>query len=184
MVVRLSSLVVSFLIGSALFIAASLVLAWTGPTQAPPNGNVSAPINVGTTDQVKNAGLAMNALAVFGNAIISGTSRYLNFGTVAGSSGYGIRDNAGSMEFKRSGGSWNAIPIIPTCPEGNTLVSNGTAWECSSTPQSAVTTFLTSGTSWTVPADWNSSNNTIEVIGGGGGGDTPGSAGGGGGGGR
>lgn len=30
--------------------------------------------------------------------------------------------------------------------------------------------FLTSGTSWTVPSDWDSSNNTIEVIGGGGGG--------------
>ena len=30
--------------------------------------------------------------------------------------------------------------------------------------------YLTSGTSWTVPSDWNSSNNTIEVIGGGGGG--------------
>jgi hypothetical protein len=28
--------------------------------------------------------------------------------------------------------------------------------------------FLTSGTSWTVPNDWNSSNNTIGVIGGGG----------------
>ncbi|MEK7147129.1 MAG: glycine-rich domain-containing protein, partial [Patescibacteria group bacterium] len=30
--------------------------------------------------------------------------------------------------------------------------------------------FLTTGTSWTVPADWNSASNTIEVIGGGGGG--------------
>lgn len=30
--------------------------------------------------------------------------------------------------------------------------------------------FLESGSAWTVPADWNSSNNTIEVIGGGGGG--------------
>lgn len=30
--------------------------------------------------------------------------------------------------------------------------------------------YLTSGTSWTVPSDWNNSNNTIEVIGGGGGG--------------
>ncbi len=36
---------------------------------------------------------------------------------------------------------------------------------------SPVTVFLTSGTSWTVPADWNSSNNTIEVIGGGGAGE-------------
>jgi hypothetical protein len=30
--------------------------------------------------------------------------------------------------------------------------------------------FIISGTSWTVPSDWNSSNNTIETIGGGGGG--------------
>jgi Salmonella virulence plasmid 65kDa B protein/Insecticide toxin TcdB middle/N-terminal region/FG-GAP-like repeat len=30
--------------------------------------------------------------------------------------------------------------------------------------------YLTSGTTWTVPSNWNSSNNTIEVIGGGGGG--------------
>lgn len=30
--------------------------------------------------------------------------------------------------------------------------------------------FLTSGSSWTVPADWNSACNTIEVIGGGAGG--------------
>jgi hypothetical protein len=30
--------------------------------------------------------------------------------------------------------------------------------------------YLTSGTTWTVPADWNSTNNTIEAIGGGGGG--------------
>jgi uncharacterized repeat protein (TIGR01451 family) len=30
--------------------------------------------------------------------------------------------------------------------------------------------YLTSGTSWTVPSNWNASNNTIEVIGGGGGG--------------
>jgi hypothetical protein len=32
--------------------------------------------------------------------------------------------------------------------------------------------FIVSGTSWTVPADWNSANNSIEAIGGGGGGQT------------
>ncbi|WP_315754389.1 MULTISPECIES: RHS repeat-associated core domain-containing protein [unclassified Bradyrhizobium] len=47
--------------------------------------------------------------------------------------------------------------------------------------------FLTSGSSWTVPSDWNSASNTIEVIGGGGGGagsnaSTEGAGGGGGGG--
>jgi len=46
--------------------------------------------------------------------------------------------------------------------------------------------FLTSGSTWTVPDDWNSADNSIEVIGGGGGGGsgaTRGSKGGGGGGG-
>jgi hypothetical protein len=39
-------------------------------------------------------------------------------------------------------------------------------------PASATVVFLTSGTTWTVPSDWNSSANTIEAIGGGGGGST------------
>jgi hypothetical protein len=32
--------------------------------------------------------------------------------------------------------------------------------------------FIVSGTSWTVPTDWNSANNTVETIGAGGGGQT------------
>ena len=51
------------------------VFAWTGPTQGPPNGNVSAPINVGTENQIKNAGLGIDALSVFGDGYLSG-----NFG--------------------------------------------------------------------------------------------------------
>ncbi len=104
---RTASLVAAFITGTTF--ASFFALAWTGPTSAPPNGNISAPINVGTTDQIKNAGLGINSLAVFGNAILSGTSRYLNFGTTAGPGGYGIRDNAGTMEFKNSGGSWGAF---------------------------------------------------------------------------
>jgi hypothetical protein len=106
---RFSSLVLGILIGAVLFTTASVLIAWTGPTSAPPNGNVDAPLNVGTTDQIKDAGLGVNALAVFGNAILSGTSRYLNFGDTPGSSGYGIRDNAGVMEFKNGGGAWSSI---------------------------------------------------------------------------
>jgi len=47
----------------------------------------------------------------------------------------------------------------------------------------ASTSFLTTGTTWTVPSDWNSSSNSIEVIGGGGGGAASFAEGGGGGGG-
>src|SRR6266480_183008 len=53
--------------------------------------------------------------------------------------------------------------------------------------QAQTTIYLTTGTTWVVPADWNNANNSIEVIGGGGGGKTAaaaqlGSGGGGGGG--
>jgi len=40
-----------------------------------------------------------------GNVLI-GPSKYLNFGSTAGTNGYGFRDNAGTMEYKNSGGSW------------------------------------------------------------------------------
>jgi len=43
------------------------------------------------------------------DVLINGTDRYLNFAAVSGSSGYGFRDNAGTMEFKNSGGSWAAF---------------------------------------------------------------------------
>ena len=46
-----------------------------------------------------------STLTVDGN-IAAGASGYLNFGTTDGSSGYGFRDNSGTVEFKNSGGSW------------------------------------------------------------------------------
>jgi hypothetical protein len=36
-------------------------------------------------------------------------SSYLNFGSTDGATGYGIRDNAGTMEYKNSAGSWTAL---------------------------------------------------------------------------
>ncbi|TSC69504.1 MAG: outer membrane protein [Parcubacteria group bacterium Gr01-1014_56] len=83
--------------------------AWTSPPANPPNNNVAAPINEGTTSQTKNGILGVNALAVFGDLILSGTTNYLNFGTVAGSSGYGLRNNSGTVEYKNSGGSWAGV---------------------------------------------------------------------------
>lgn len=43
------------------------------------------------------------------NVLINGTNKYLNFNTLSGSAGYGFRDNAGSIEFKNSGGAWTAV---------------------------------------------------------------------------
>jgi len=44
--------------------------AWTGPTAPAPGNNTPAPINEGAFNQLKNAGLSLNTLAVFGNALV------------------------------------------------------------------------------------------------------------------
>lgn len=43
------------------------------------------------------------------DVLINGIDKYLNFNDVSGSSGYGIRDNGGTMEFKNSGGAWTGF---------------------------------------------------------------------------
>ncbi len=48
-------------------------------------------------------------LTVYGDALLNGSGRYINFGTATSSSGYGFRDNSGTIEFKNSGGSWTGI---------------------------------------------------------------------------
>jgi len=47
------------------------------------------------------------------NLLIYGANKYLNFGSTSGATGYGFRDNSGSMEVKDSGGSWSAF-MTPT----------------------------------------------------------------------
>ncbi len=44
------------------------------------------------------------------------TSAYINFGNATGSSGYGIRDNSGTIEAKNSAGSWLPLPTSATLP--------------------------------------------------------------------
>jgi hypothetical protein len=55
---------------------------------------------------------------------------YMNFGTTLGSGGYGIRDNAGEIQIKNSGGAWatpaggataTATYIVKTAPGGGSL---------------------------------------------------------------
>jgi hypothetical protein len=82
--------------------------AWTGAPSSPPSNNVPAPINVGSVSQTKNGNLGVNGLTVSGNTLLA-TSTYLNFGSISGSSGYGIWDNNGVLSFKNNGGSWQTI---------------------------------------------------------------------------
>lgn len=56
----------TIILALALSVGASYIYAWTGPTATAPGGNVPAPINVGSVDQVKTAGLGLNSLLVNG----------------------------------------------------------------------------------------------------------------------
>lgn len=41
--------------------------------------------------------------------LVRGANKYINFNSITGESGYGIRDNNGTIEVKSSGGSWSTI---------------------------------------------------------------------------
>ncbi|MDO8576017.1 MAG: hypothetical protein Q7R90_01750 [bacterium] len=100
---------------------------------------------------------------------------------VAGATGglYGAGGGGGSAKKNPGGNGKQGLIVITYTPATScpppTVITSGTT----------KTIFITCGTSWSVPSDWNNSNNTIEVIGGGGGGGNgnDGSSGGGGGGG-
>ena len=67
-----------------------------------------------------------HTLDVAGNIGMS-TSGYLNFGDTTGTSGYGIRDNAGTIECKNSGGSWSACQDGGGAGGGDNITVNTTA---------------------------------------------------------
>lgn len=59
-------------------------------------------VGIGTTSPLAK-------LDIYGDIILSGTDRHLNFGDTSGTNGYGFRDNSGTMQFKDSAGAWAAF---------------------------------------------------------------------------
>ena len=139
----------------------TIASAWSGPQlgTVPPNNNASAPLNLGTVGQIKDGDIGANSIMAFGNMLLNdenndtalkSTITYLNFSDltvpVKGVNGYGIRDNAGSLEFKNSGGSWATLQssfatwITNSSPTFNTVTATQyciTAGSCISSWPSA-----------------------------------------------
>jgi hypothetical protein len=59
---------------------ASVALAWTVPTAAPPNGNVAAPLNTGSVEQVKTGPITNIQLTSVGTAPSPVTNKLYNVG--------------------------------------------------------------------------------------------------------
>ena len=67
----------------------SLLAAWTAPTSAPPNGNIAAPINVGSTPQTKAASIGIGVGLTSPNSLLhvyqtSGNNAEIDIQSVAG----------------------------------------------------------------------------------------------------
>lgn len=91
----------------------------------------SGSIGIGTTTPTSK-------LTVYGDAVLDGSNRYLNFGTATGSPGYGIRDNNGTMEVKNSGGTWSRVQTATSGPSFS-VHKNGANQSINSSTETLVT---------------------------------------------
>jgi hypothetical protein len=91
--------------------------------------------NAGANVSFTSGALALRVRA--GNTLLNGNlslaaGGYLNFNTPFGTSGYGIRDNSGTLEFKNNGGAWAAFGtssggITGTLTSGRIPYATGTS---------------------------------------------------------
>lgn len=58
----------------SVFLISFVVFSWTGPVTNPPDGNVDAPINTGSSDQSKTGGLTLAAVTVTGDLVANNTT--------------------------------------------------------------------------------------------------------------
>ncbi|MAZ29913.1 hypothetical protein CL655_01385 [bacterium] len=84
---------------------------WTEPGSNPPNDNAEAPINTGATDQVKNAGLSVDALAVFGDTLVTGTTTSDRVNAAAYCDENGQNCNAAGGDSIGVGQTWQEFTI-------------------------------------------------------------------------
>lgn len=110
--------------------------------------------------------IALSAIVIFATILEASDNFTVNYNTnqsiTAFSTCKNVTNNSGTLKNvyipTQSSAEWTSFYSNP--PSGVTIGSCG--------PVTTQVIFLTSGSTWTVPADWNPSNNSIEVIGGGG----------------
>jgi len=95
--------------------------AWTGPIQAPPGGNTPTPLHIGTTNQVKDGGLSLNSLAVFGNGYFQGSVQVGN--SVSSPNAGTIRWTGSDLEVY-DGSVWKSLTT------GDTTIITSDATDC------------------------------------------------------
>lgn len=81
--------------------------------------------NIGQVEIGTSTPISGTLLGIFGDADLKASS-YLNWGLTDGTAGYGLRDNAGTLQFKNNGGSWTNLGSVTYPASGDIIVSTGT----------------------------------------------------------
>ena len=143
---KLSRTLSTIALSALVIIGVSTLQAWTGPTQAAPNGNVSAPLNIGPTQQTKIAGLGLGSLVVTGGSVFNNGILVANASSTLFANptifANGIKITSGSPATGKiltssdnlGNTTWAAAPTggttLPTCTNGQVLKNNGSTWGC------------------------------------------------------
>lgn len=103
-----------------------VVNAWNGPTVAPPGGNVAAPINVSSVEQIKTGKLGVGGLASFGQGLFStSTAPYTLTGTRAKLL-LGLNGPVGATEYcDQNGGGCKTIAQLASGSASTTTIIGG-----------------------------------------------------------
>ena len=83
-----------------------LLAAWSNPTSNPTGGNVDAPLNTGSTAQVKNGSLSVNDFTAYGTILSAGhvtDSARMELGYGRTGSGYSYLDLVGDTSYSDYG---------------------------------------------------------------------------------
>ncbi|MCP4583169.1 MAG: formylglycine-generating enzyme family protein, partial [candidate division Zixibacteria bacterium] len=82
--------------------------------------NTNGNIGIGTTSPLAK-------LTIYDNIFLEGASRYINFGATSSlsSTGYGLRDNSGTMEYRNANGGWYGMGTIEGGSISITSAGNG-----------------------------------------------------------
>jgi hypothetical protein len=99
--------------------ALSSAQSWTAPGSVPPAGNVSTPINLSSTDQVKSGGISVGSLSVTGGGSFTGS---VGIGTTAPIRALQVN---GELSLTRSDGTQYINVSDPTGNGGGTIVLRG-----------------------------------------------------------
>ncbi len=132
------------------------ILSWTEPSSSPPNENVAAPINVGSTTQTKSGGL--NISGNLGVGTSSPTSKLEVAGQIKITGGNPAADRVLTSDANGLA-TWKDVPGNAALPSGNNgamIRHNGSEWI-------AATNLYNNGTS--IGINTNSPSTTLDVNG-------------------